>query len=175
MNVFVGGIHGVGKTYLASRAAPMLGMLHVSASRLITEERATENWGADKRVFDIDGNQIALAAAVRRRNSAGQKLLLDGHFVLLDRGGQMTPIDAAVFNTLGLDGALLLETDAQTVVDRLQARGGPRGTLEQVREFMAAERTQAENICNALQIKLAVLSTSSVEEFAATLSTLVGP
>jgi adenylate kinase len=42
MNIFVAGVHGVGKTYLASRLPPLMS---TSASKLIREELATANWG----------------------------------------------------------------------------------------------------------------------------------
>ena len=87
MNIFVAGIHGVGKTYLASHAASGSGMTHTSASKLIKEERGQATWSADKRVAEVDANQQALAKAIRRHNELGIKLLLDGHFVLLNNAG----------------------------------------------------------------------------------------
>ena len=84
MNVFVAGIHGVGKTYVAGRLPPSYGLLHTSASKLIREERALPEWNTDKRVADVDENQVALASAVARYNGKGGRLLLDGHFILLN-------------------------------------------------------------------------------------------
>lgn len=92
MNIFVAGVHGVGKTYLASRLPSTLGLIHTSASKLIKEERAMPSWGVDKRVSDVDANQIALAAAVKRHNDAGVQLLLDGHFVLLNNNGRLSAL-----------------------------------------------------------------------------------
>jgi len=57
-------------------------MVHTSASGLIKEECALATRTNDKRVSDVNANQRALAAAVRRHNYAGTSLLLDGHFVL---------------------------------------------------------------------------------------------
>ena len=39
MTIFVAGIHGVGKTFLAQPAAARLGMRYATASQLIREER----------------------------------------------------------------------------------------------------------------------------------------
>ena len=64
MIVFVGGIHGVGKTYLGEPVAKTLGVRHATASQLIREERGLQSWGSDKRVSDINDNQRALVSAM---------------------------------------------------------------------------------------------------------------
>lgn len=45
MNIFVAGVHGVGKTFLASQLPKALGLMQTSASKLIKEERALPDWG----------------------------------------------------------------------------------------------------------------------------------
>lgn len=70
----------------------------------------------------MDANQIALANAVTRHNEAGTRLLLDGHFVLLDAQGEFSPLAANVFKALRLDGVLLLEADANTIATRIRER-----------------------------------------------------
>ena len=143
MNVFVAGIHGVGKTHLASRAAPAVGMVHTSASTLIGEERALTTWSDDKRVIDVDANQRALAAAVQRYNEAGTRLLLDGHFVLLTAASELTRLEVDVFASLNLDAVVVIEADPQTVAQRIKARDQRRVDVAHLREFMKAERNQA--------------------------------
>ena len=107
MNIFVAGVHGVGKTFLTSRLPADLGLRHTSASKLIKEEATLQTWGVDKRVGDIEGNQLALTAAVRRHNTAGERLLLDGHFVLLDTVGNFVEIPVEVFRALQFQAVVL--------------------------------------------------------------------
>lgn len=166
MNIFVAGVHGVGKTYLASRLPKSLGLTHTSASRLIKEERATPNWGTDKRVSDINANQIALAAAVRRHNDARTCLLLDGHFVLLDSEGILKYLEVEVFRALNLDGVVLIEADAPTVAARIRIRDQREVDLAHIVEFIAAERGQAQVVCDELGISLVILESPSVDAFA---------
>jgi adenylate kinase len=167
MNVFVAGIHGVGKTYLASRVAPRVSRIHTSASKLIKEERALATWTDDKRVTDVDANQQALAAAVRRHNEAGTRLLLDGHFVLLNAAGEMIMLQVDVFAALNLDGIILVEADPQSVAERIEARDRRKVSLVELRAFSDAERDQAKIVCKELEIPLHVLVSPSAEEFAA--------
>lgn len=168
MNIFVAGVHGVGKTFLASRLPANLGLMHTSASKLIKEERATPNWSMDKRVSDVDGNQIALAAAVKRHNAAGMRLLLDGHFVLLNSKGEFSRLGTEVFKALNLDGVVLLEADLDTIAMRIRERDGHELDVGHTAEFVAAERAQAQMVCAELGITLRILNAPSPSIFAET-------
>lgn len=165
MNIFVAGVHGVGKTYLASRLPGTLGLMHTSASKLIKEERAMLNWREDKRVSDVAGNQIALAAAVKRHNAAGTRLLLDGHFVLLNSHGEFSRLGTEVFRALNLDGVVLLEADIDTIAVRIRERDDRESDLGHTAEFLAAERTQAQLVCEELGIPLRILNAPSTSVF----------
>lgn len=157
MNIFLAGIHGVGKTYFATRLPAELGLKHASASQLIREERASVTWGKDKRVAQVDENQAALGQAVRRHNDAGIRLLLDGHFVLLDTQGAYLPIGAEVFRSLDLDGVVLLEADPSVIICRTYERDQIQREKGDVETFMAEERRQAQAVCGELDIPLTIL------------------
>lgn len=167
MNIFVAGIHGVGKTYLAKRLPAGSGLMHTSASTLIKEERALPDWNADKRVADVDANQVALAQAVARHNAGGTALLLDGHFVLLGQEGQFIPLGVEVFRALNLRAVVLIETPPDVVAAR---RVTQRDELYRdstwLTDFMNRERAQAELVCTELNLPLTVLSSPSDVEFA---------
>ncbi|UCV28151.1 ATP-binding protein [Ferribacterium limneticum] len=173
MNIFVAGVHGVGKTYLASKLPPDFGLLHTSASKLIKEEREMPEWGSDKRVGDVDANQIALATAVKRYNDAGTRLLLDGHFVLLNKEGEFTPLSPDVFRSLNLNAAVLIEADPHTIAMRIRKRDEREIDIGETGKFIEAERTQAQAVCHALGIPLHTLNTPSADIFAETISATV--
>jgi adenylate kinase len=166
VNIFVAGIHGVGKTYLASKLPPTLGLIHTSAGKLISEERQSSNWDGDKRVSDVDANQLALIAAVKRYNSAGQRLLLDGHFVVLNSSGAFVRLGSEVFMALNLDGVVLLETDPHTIATRIRKRDSREVNVGHLVEFIDAERTQAQAVCDHLGISLLILKAATLDTFA---------
>lgn len=172
MNIFVAGIHGVGKTYLASRLPTGSGLLHTSASKLIKEELALPEWSVDKRVSDVDRNQVALAKAVARHNANGMALLLDGHFVLLDKAGEFLPLGVDVFKTLNLSGVLLIEADLKVVQDRVQSRDDLQRDSEWLATFMRKERAQAEEVCRALRVPLRTLISPRDADFVAAITSL---
>ena len=166
MNIFVAGVHGVGKTYLAQQLPVEFGLVHTSASKLIKEERSMATWGTDKKVSDVDGNQLALAAAVSRHNKAGVRLLLDGHFVLRDAGGQFVRLGAEVFDALNLDAVILLETEPRIIAERILGRDGREDSIEELQLFLDAEREQARLVCDALGIALTVAAGPTAAGFA---------
>ncbi|HEP8866704.1 TPA: AAA family ATPase [Pseudomonas aeruginosa] len=166
MNIFVAGVHGVGKTYLASQLPASLGLMHTSASKLIRDERALTSWGVDKRVSDVDANQVALAAAVSRYNNAGTRLLLDGHFVLLNAQNEFSRLGSEVFKALNLEGVILLETEAHTIAIRIRERDGREVDIDHLDRFIAAERSQAQMVCNELAIPLFILEAPNPDTFA---------
>lgn len=161
MNIFLAGIHGVGKTYLAAQLPNTFGLMHTSASKLIREEVSQPNWNADKRVSDVTVNQIALAQAVRRRNDNGERLLLDGHFVLLDSVGSFVLLNVDVFESLNLQAALLLEAPAHIVAERIRTRDGREIAIAEIENFAEAERCHARAVCDSLGIALVELDASS--------------
>lgn len=171
MNILVAGVHGVGKTHLASQLPAILGLVHTSASKLIKEERAMSSWGVDKRVSDVDANQLALAAAVKRHNAAGTRLLLDGHFVLLNAEGEFLHLDTEVFKPLNLDGVILLETDPHTIANRISERDNREVRIDHLVEFIKAERSQAQKVCDELGISLSILQSTSPDTFAKAVTT----
>jgi adenylate kinase len=172
MNIFVAGVHGVGKTYLASRLPPQFDVMSTSASKLIKEELATANWDSGKRVADVDGNQVALARSVKRHNSEGRRLLIDGHFVLLNSRGEWVRLEASVFRALDLSGVVLIEADPMVIAARIGERDGREMDIEQVRQFVVAERTQGQLVCQELGLPLIVMSAPSVADFVDTIVAL---
>lgn len=172
MNIFVAGIHGVGKTYLASRASLSAGMTHTSASMLIKEERTLSTWTTDKRVTDVGANQRALAAAIQRHNELGTRLLLDGHFVLLDATGEMVRLETDVFTALNLIGVILVEADPHTVAQRIDERDKRQVPVDHLQAFMKAERDQAQKVCTELHIPLTLLVSPSPEKFTISVNNL---
>jgi adenylate kinase len=166
MNIFVAGVHGVGKTYLAQQLPVEFGLVHTSASKLIKEERSMATWGTDKKVSDVDGNQLALAAAVSRHNKAGVRLLLDGHFVLRDASGQFVRLGADVFGALNLNAVILLEAAPHLIAERVLERDAREESIEELRLFLDAERAQAMLVCEVLGIGLTVASSPTAADFA---------
>ena len=165
MNIFLAGIHGVGKTYIASQLPEYLGFTHASASQLIKNERASATWNKDKQVIEVDENQIALAKAVRNHNNIGKRLLLDGHFVLLDSHGGHLPLGVDVFEPLNLSGVILFEDEPGVIATRIYQRDQVMRDKKDIAAFMVKERHQAQTVCNELSVPLEILLSPNFDTF----------
>ncbi len=172
MTIFVSGVHAVGKTYLAKPACEALGFRYATASQLIREESGLTSWNANKIVSDVERNQAALIAAVKRIKQSGQTLLLDGHFVLRKEIGIHERLPEAVFRDLGCTGTLLLSSPVELISQRLLERGDSSWTKEELTSFSAAELQHAKTVAVALAIPLYVLEAPSLEEFQEVISKL---
>jgi adenylate kinase len=172
MNILVCGVHGSGKTSHCAKYSATRPWVHRSASELIREELGLQNWTLNKEVSDVAGNQRALITAVRRENLKGTRLLLDGHFVLLEPTAEMILIDEKVFAQLSLCGVLLLEVSAAKILLRLSRRDGYQSQLKQTITLQDAERAHAANVCASLGIPLIVLREPSANGFFRALDTI---
>ena len=166
MIIFLAGVHGAGKTYLATRTAARFGLRHVTASQLIREELGRANWTQDRRVEDVGANQEALIAAVKRSLDASEELLLDGHFVLRGPHGELVRLDLTVFSQLGISATVLVEAPHEVVSERLAQRAAPVVDLAHIQVLSVAEREHATRVCSALGVPITSLMLPTEEEFA---------
>lgn len=165
MIIFVAGVHGVGKTYLATPTAKQLGIKHATASQLIKEERGTKSWSENKRVDEVHDNQTALISALKKLQEKGESLLLDGHFVLRDETSIPITIDIEVFKALQIDAVILLEGDADTISERLSARGDQSWTSENLCSFASSELAHAIFVTSSLGLPIKRMTTPNHAQF----------
>ena len=127
--VFVGGIHGCGKTTISQHIAVLLRAAHVTASELIRTAGSVEptfRTDVDKKVTQADINQALLLRSLHdyRTRCNRAVILLDGHFSLLDRLGAVTRIPVEVYEAIAPVAVLLIEADARVIQKRLTKRDG---------------------------------------------------
>lgn len=152
--IFVGGIHGVGKTTTCQDLAEKLGLRHKSASEIIREERAEAISLDSKRVDDVPGNQRLLLRGIQRYVVAQDSLLLDGHLTIINSHGAIDPIDISVFERLGIDLIVVIEDEPDAIVSRLNTRDGYTSSAETVAAHQEAEVAHAKELAASLGIRL---------------------
>lgn len=174
MTLFVGGVHAVGKTFVLKPTCESLGVRHATASQLIKEQRGLSNWTISRQVDDIDENQRALVTAVKRLESAGEKVVLDGHFVLRRSVGVHEKIGTETFVQLMVRGIILLEAPPAIIADRLLQRGDTTWKLSEIELFAQQELEHAEAICRELEVTLVRLCSPSELEVREVIKKLMG-
>jgi adenylate kinase len=155
--IFLAGVHGVGKGFLGTPVANSMGITHLTASQLIREDKGQATWGNDKKTSDLDDNQLALIRAVAQRRLTHPSILLDGHFVLRNAQGVLTPLATTVFKELHLTGVILLTEGAKIIASRLAMRDNGTPDVQAISELAEAELAHAQVVCNELELPLAVI------------------
>jgi adenylate kinase len=172
MTLFVGGVHAVGKTFVLKPVCESLGVRHATASQLIKEQRGLMNWSISRQVDNIDENQCALVAAVKRLEHGGEAIVLDGHFVLRRSVGIHEKIGAETFAQLMIRGAILLEAPSSTIAERLERRGDKTWKQSEIEVFAQMELEHAEAVCQQLRVRLVRLRSPSEAEVRETIEKL---
>lgn len=149
--IFVGGIHGVGKTELCRIISQHLHMDHVSASDLIRNAGRMVN-NNQKRVDKIAENQDFLLSGLNAYKSCSSALLLDGHFCLIDKQGNIQPIPQTTFDNIAPKAVLVLIDEAETIRERLKIRDGISYSLDLIANFQEYEINHASQVCKNLNI-----------------------
>lgn len=152
--IFAAGVHGVGKTTLCAAISQKEGMLHKSAGEIIREQDVTALSMSTKAVSDINRTQGLLIEGVNRARRESSRLLLDGHFALINGSGLVEPIARNVFEALGLDGIVLVHDSPSDIYARLVMRDANPLTLSKLTELQLVEVATAKSIAQALAIPL---------------------
>ena len=158
--IFISGVHGVGKSYFCNLVKEATGIECYSASSLI-KERKKQGFPANKRVADIDENQLYLLAAVDDLRATLGEFLLDGHFCLLNTEGVITRISLDTFTTLKPEAIILLTEEPEIIAKRRQERDGVDHKASDIKDFQDEEVKYAKEVSELLQVPLKISTGSN--------------
>ena len=151
--IFVGGVHGVGKTFWCKKTSDILNVEHYSASVLIKNIKNAE-FLKNKQVEDIDSNQDALVSAIDRYIDADATFLLDGHFCLLGTGMCVTSIPEDVFISIAPIAIIVLVDEPDNIYNRRSELYELGMHSAKIDEFQKQEIQHAHAIANSLQVPM---------------------
>lgn len=168
--IFLGGVHGVGKSSMCSEAVQRIGLTVFGASAIIRAERQVPSVDSRTAVRDVRGNQELLIEGVRKRvlGSSGH-FVLDGHFALRTLDGAIERIDPAVFVALGIDHLICVQDDPQAIAARLLDRDGAIHAWDEIAALQSEELDHAEYVSGELKIQFDVIQAFNHEGFEACL------
>jgi len=152
--LFIGGIHGVGKSSMCQKAFGPLGYQCETASSLIAAHGRKID--KEKRVSDISDNQVALLEQLHAAREQYCRLLLDGHFTLIDSHGQIEPIDPTVFEAIKPRQLILIKGDTDGISRRLAARDNIKWDRSFLTKFQNAEEEHARYVSEKIQVPLQI-------------------
>lgn len=170
--VFVGGIHGVGKSSLCTECASSLGIASHTASELI-RRYDDRDVGLYKEVVSVSGNQDCLINALRALPNVGP-YLLDGHFVIRSKTAGISLIPSAIFEAIAPRGIILVTGDPEVAAQRMLERDAKCVSATELREMQRLEVDQGRLVARKLGVKMIELHSPTVNDFVFSVSTLIG-
>ena len=154
--IFVGGIHGVGKSNFCEIAKEKLNINSYSASNLIVDLKQ-KGFNKDKLIPDINENQNYLLMAIEKLNAKETNYLLDGHFCLLDSFGTVKRIEAETYINLKPQAIILLVEKSSTVAERRKTRDGITYDVSEIEKFQQEEISYSKEIAEIVNAPLYIL------------------
>jgi adenylate kinase len=150
--IFLGGVHGVGKSTLCKNLFLPAGYYCVTASELIKDAGGAVR--KDKKVSALDDNQAKLITQLSRIRNSYARFLLDGHFTLINSHGHIVPIPIHVFRKIRPNVLILLTETPNELAGRLNARDGKKWSLSLIKTFQEQELKHARSVAFELKIPL---------------------
>jgi len=158
--IFVGGIHGVGKTTLCSQISKEHKIEHFSSSDLI-KKLVGSSLSSGKRTSNINSNQNILIESIESFCPKDNYFLLDGHFCLIDKNNNITRIPEQTFAELNLYSIIVLKNSIETISKNLHSRDSMHYPLEFIERFQNEELCYSKEISNLLKIDYKVIDIST--------------
>lgn len=156
--IFVGGIHGVGKTTLCNEISEKLKIENYSSSALIAKLNS-EKVREDKKVVDIEQNQDILIKAINTYLFNNQKkYILDGHFCLINNLGYVENVPIETFKQLNLKAIIIVTDSPERIITKLELRDGGKYSLEFIKVFQEKEIAYAKSIAEQLGIQCIIIN-----------------
>ncbi|MED4013782.1 ATP-binding protein [Priestia aryabhattai] len=149
--LFIGGIHGVGKTTVCRDLSNIYSLTYLSASEIISKVRK-EEFTKNKKIDNIDQNQSILIDALDQYTSEEGWVILDGHFCLLDKYGVIQRIPTCTFSDLLPKAIIIFIDDVKEISIRLKERDDNVLSVEYLHEFQKKEVNHAFYIAEKLSV-----------------------
>lgn len=159
--VFIGGVHGVGKTYLCKNIVCHFDVAHVTASELIGRHVKHQ---VDKTVPNVEKNQLILAEELARYQTSCRTILLDGHFCLLNATSSIQDVPLETFEAISPCAIILLIDNPEAISERISNRDSLMHSVELIAELQSRERERASFISQSLKIPISIIEVTETLE-----------
>lgn len=157
--IFVGGVHGVGKSTFADMIKSQYPMLEsLSCSKIIKWENP-----AHKEVENVGETQNTLLSNLPYFIDQDKKYILDGHFCLLTERGGIERVPIEVFETMSPSMIVVLEEEPNVICQRLNQRDSHNYSLELITDFQKEEIKYATEVADTLGVPLEVCNSTNRE------------
>jgi len=153
--IFLGGVHGVGKTTLSRRLSSKNDIFYCTAGDLIRSSGADMD-ARKKQVANPNGNQDKLIAAFERvrDKEIPKSIILDGHFAIYDAKGFIVEIDVDVFIALKITRIICMFDEPNIIARRLFERDGVLPNIGSISALQEAEVKNSKKVATILNLPI---------------------
>lgn len=151
--IFVGGIHGVGKSTICRRICAELNIEYLSASKLMKWSELNEDTN-NKKVEDLSLTQDRLIVGLRNVVQENKTYTLDGHYCLLNKENEVTKIPFEIFEQVKPKLFVIVVKDVNEIKKQLEARDKKSYDINLLEKFQNKEITYAEYLADKLNIPI---------------------
>lgn len=143
--IFLSGVHGVGKSSVCRKIESDLEFTWFSASKIISDAKNIDMF-SEKKVENIDYNQIVLIKEIEKIKQKNDEFILDGHFCLINSSNVIEKIDIDVFKQLDPNLIIVLIDDVKTIIRRLNERDNMNYSEDFITKFQNIEIQYAQEV-----------------------------
>ena len=151
--IFLGGIHGSGKNFILQHANFQNNITHLTASEVLKWKDFSENPN-DKKVSSISNTQNLLISNLKKIITNDGFYILDGHFVLLNKDGQIERIPETTFSEINPKALIIKTASPNSILERLKQRDNCTWSTSLISDMQKEEIQYAKEISLKLNIKL---------------------
>lgn len=151
--LFVGGIHGVGKSTICKQLCVDLDVNYLSASDVLKWKDINID-KKNKKVTNIPGTQDRLIAGLNNVITPDNYYILDGHFCLFDANAIVTKIPFDTFKIINPLSLTVITGNLDDVLNGLQSRDQKSYTYESLSNMQKLEMEYAQELSDLLKVKL---------------------
>lgn len=151
--IFIGGIHGVGKTTITNKLTELLDIKAYVCGDLIKKMDAHILNKNSKNVKNISSTQNLLLEGIDKIVKE-TNIILDGHFCLLNKAGNIGKIPVYVFEQLNIRTLIVVYRDANEIINSLLKRDDKQYNYHEINLFQETEISYASELANLLNINL---------------------
>ncbi|WPV00578.1 ATP-binding protein [Mucilaginibacter sp. cycad4] len=157
--IFVGGIHGVGKSTICHRLVNALNINYLSASEVLKWKDINTDF-KNKLVSDIPDTQDRLLRGLHNVVNHDHHYILDGHFCLFNKDGVATKVPLKTFSAINPIYLVVIVGDTAKVADGLKNRDEKTYSEKSLAYMQTMELHYAQEISTELSVPLFVYDTS---------------
>ncbi|MGM0496190.1 MAG: ATP-binding protein [Bacillota bacterium] len=161
--IFIGGIHGVGKTSLCNKLCKNLDIEFYSASDLIKKVKNVK-FPTNKHNKEINENQDSLILAANKYINCETTCLLDGHFCLIDEKGNIIRVPTPTFTSLSPEAIIVLSDDPSNIYNRSQCRYSTAFDIDDIALFQNNEIMYSNLVSRTLGVPYLLANPLTEEE-----------